>query len=39
MEVIYTTSSVHFELRISADVLLTVLKIAMSIGNLSVMRF
>jgi len=39
VEVIYKTSSVHFELRINAAVLLMVLKITMLVGNLLVARF
>lgn len=39
MEVIYKTSSVHFELRINAAALLTAMKIIMLVGNLLVMRF
>lgn len=39
MEVVYTTSTVHFELRISAAVLVVALKIAIFFGNLLVAHF
>jgi len=39
MEVIYKTSSVHFDLRINAAALLMAMKIIMLVGNLLVMRF
>lgn len=39
MEVVYTTSTVHFELRINAAVLVMALKITLLVGNLLVAHF